>query len=135
MAFFFQQKVLFKHCDPAGIVFYPRYFEMMNDCVEDFFDKELGWPFENLHKDGGIPTAEVSSRFNAPSRHGDVLQLQLSIVKLGRSSLDYSIRASCQEELRFKTHCTLVKVNSEGRPESWPDPMRAKLQYFMEGQI
>ncbi|MEL6103010.1 MAG: acyl-CoA thioesterase, partial [Pseudomonadota bacterium] len=28
MSFQFLQKVLFKHCDPAGIVFYPRYFEM-----------------------------------------------------------------------------------------------------------
>ena len=27
----------FRHCDPAGIVFYPRYFEMMNDAIEIFF--------------------------------------------------------------------------------------------------
>ena len=42
------QKVLFKHCDPAGIVFFPRYFEMMNDCVEAFFDKVVEWPFEDI---------------------------------------------------------------------------------------
>jgi 4-hydroxybenzoyl-CoA thioesterase len=44
MLFSINQKVLFKHCDPAGIVFYPRYFEMINDCVEAFFD-EIGTPF------------------------------------------------------------------------------------------
>jgi 4-hydroxybenzoyl-CoA thioesterase len=38
MAFVMNQKVLFKHCDPAGVVFYPRYFEMINDCVEALFD-------------------------------------------------------------------------------------------------
>ena len=39
-----RRKVLFKHCDPAGIVFHPRYFETVNDCVAAFFDA-LGDPF------------------------------------------------------------------------------------------
>ena len=30
-------QVEFNHCDPAGIVFYPRYFEMTNSVVEIFF--------------------------------------------------------------------------------------------------
>ncbi|CPO21707.1 4-hydroxybenzoyl CoA thioesterase [Bordetella pertussis] len=29
-------EVRFRHCDPAGIVFYPRYFEMINDFVEEW---------------------------------------------------------------------------------------------------
>ena len=33
MAFIAQRKVRFQHCDPAGIVFYPRYFEMLNSVV------------------------------------------------------------------------------------------------------
>ena len=41
MSFTLTQKVLFKHCDPAGIVFYPRYFEMINDCVEAFSTRPL----------------------------------------------------------------------------------------------
>ena len=35
MAFVFPQKVRFQHCDPAGIVFYPRYFEMLNTTIEE----------------------------------------------------------------------------------------------------
>ena len=31
----------FNHCDPAGIVFYPRYFEMTNSVVENFFADEV----------------------------------------------------------------------------------------------
>ena len=30
------KRVRFAHCDPAGIVFYPRYFEMLNELVEAF---------------------------------------------------------------------------------------------------
>ena len=40
-AFTYEEKVLFRHCDPAGIVFFPRYFEMINDCVEYFFADTL----------------------------------------------------------------------------------------------
>ena len=45
MAFTYPHKVLFRHCDPAGIVFYPRYFEMMNDTVEAFFGTALDAPW------------------------------------------------------------------------------------------
>ena len=53
------QKILFKHCDPAGIVFFPRYFEMINDCVEEFFAEMLDWPFETLLKTNGVPTVAI----------------------------------------------------------------------------
>ena len=56
--FHYTQKVMFKHCDPAGIVFYPRYFEMMNDVVESFFAECLGLPFERLLVTAGVPTVQ-----------------------------------------------------------------------------
>ncbi len=40
-----QIRVEFNHCDPAGIVFYPRYFEMANSVVENFFRDEVDYPF------------------------------------------------------------------------------------------
>ena len=33
--------VRFQHTDPAGIVFYPRYFEMINQVIEDWFAEKL----------------------------------------------------------------------------------------------
>jgi hypothetical protein len=39
----FQREILvrFGHCDAAGWVFYPRYFEMVSDFVEDWFEDGL----------------------------------------------------------------------------------------------
>ena len=39
----FQREILvrFGHCDAAGWVFYPRYFEMISDFVEDWFEDGL----------------------------------------------------------------------------------------------
>ncbi|MCH5374755.1 MAG: acyl-CoA thioesterase [Planctomycetes bacterium] len=132
MAFVFNQKVLFRHCDPAGIVFYPRYFEMMNDCVEAFFDEALAWPFSSLHRDYGVPTAQISTRFVAPSRLGDILKITLGVTKPGRSSLGLSMRAACDGDARFETHSTLVLVNRAGRPEAWPDSLKEQLNKYLE---
>ena len=130
--FEYPQKVLFKHCDPAGIVFFPRYFEMLNDCMEAFFATELDWPWEALHGRGAVPTAQIETRFTAPSKHGDHLVLRLSILSVGRSSLSYRMTASCDDQLRFDARATLVNVNVDGRPAPWPDAIRTKLTDRME---
>ncbi|MGB7242849.1 MAG: thioesterase family protein [Sulfitobacter sp.] len=127
-----QQKVLFKHCDPAGIVFYPRYFEMMNDCVEAFFDQALGMPFEKLHTNGGLPTAAINTRFAAPSRHGDWLDLRLAFTRIGTTSATYKMTAICKGQLRFETVATLVSVGKDGRPKRWADDLRQKLEAYKE---
>lgn len=132
MAFSYPQKVRFKHCDPAGIVFYPRYFEMMNDCVEAFFDEKLGLPFSELHANGAVPTVEISTRFTAPSRLGDELAISLHVTRLGRSSMGLKTRATCGTEARFDTTSTLVLVNDTGRPQPWPDAIRGKINEFLE---
>lgn len=132
MAFEFAQKVLFKHCDPAGIVFFPRYFEMMNDVVEAFFEEVLDHPFETLHEKGSVPTAQIETRFAAPSRHGDRLTLRLTITRLGRTSVRYRMTAHCGDVLRFESAATLVHVNAEGRPIPWPEALRARLEAVEE---
>jgi 4-hydroxybenzoyl-CoA thioesterase len=128
--FRYPQKVLFKHCDPAGIVFFPRYFEMMNDCVETFFDEAVGVPFEVLLLSNGVPTAAIETRFRAPSRHGDMLELALTTRHTGRTSWRYSMTALCEGEVRFETEATLVHLDAEGKPAPWPDAMRARLQDY-----
>lgn len=134
MQFVTSQKVLFKFCDPAGIVFFPRYFEMINDCVESFFDEAIGVPFEELLETGGVPTAEISTRFRAPSRHGDMLRITLECERLGRSSLGLSIVGTCDGETRFESRSTLVYVDLAGQPTGWPEAVREKLQSYVKGQ-
>jgi 4-hydroxybenzoyl-CoA thioesterase len=125
-----QEKVLFKHCDPAGIVFFPRYFEMINDLVETFFDVAIGVPFETLLKTNGVPTASIETKFLRPSCHGDRLDLQLVITKIGRSSISYRLTALCGEERRFETTASLVYTDASGKPQRLPDEMRSKLQNY-----
>lgn len=133
MGFRRSQKVMFKHCDPAGIVFYPRYFEMMNDCVEAFFDA-LGHRFEEIHKAAATPTVRIETEFMRPSRHGDPLEFILQGHRLGRSSFDFTISTRCGEELRMTFKATLVYVDGSGKPSPWPQDIRRSLQDHMESE-
>ena len=127
MAYTYKQKVLFKYCDPAGMVFYPRYFEMLNDTVEAFFEDVLNLPFDLLHETSAIPTVEITTRFRAPSRLGDKLEILLQVQKVGRSSLGLSFKFMCQDQVRLEAESTLVHIDLNGRPQEWPNATRSLL--------
>lgn len=132
MGFDYPQKILFKHCDPAGIVFFPRYFEMINDATEALFEEAFGCPWEVLHEAHNIPTAQIDTQFQAPSRHGDRLAIRVEVTRLGRSSLGLSFEARAGDELRFSARSTLVQIDKTGRAAAWETPLREKIQEFME---
>ena len=71
-------QIEFNHCDPAGIVFYPRYFEMTNSVCENFFAEVAGHSFAAMMAARqGVPTARLSVDFHAPSRLGETLDWRL----------------------------------------------------------
>jgi 4-hydroxybenzoyl-CoA thioesterase len=128
MAFTYRQKIKFRHCDPAGIVFYPRFFEMTNDTVEAFFEQELDFPFSQMHQASGIPTAQIEAKFKRPSRLGDILDITLTCTRIGRSSLDLSYQAVCGTEARFSATSTIVFIDAQGASTPWPDHIRSRLE-------
>lgn len=128
--FITRRKVRFGHCDPAGIVYYPRYFELINSVVEDWFAEVIGQDFNQLHVTlgAGVPTAAIETRFHAPSRLGEWLEFRLTPLKTGRTSLSIRITAHCDDEHRLTSDSTLVFVDlSNGTPVPWPDTMRQRF--------
>ena len=131
------QPVLFHHCDPAGIVFYPRYFEMANAAMEGFFADRLNISFADLHGPMGnaVPTVALSVTFTAPSRHGDQLSITIRPQSVGRSSLRVETRALCGAEARFEMNSTLVFTTKDtGRAAPWTDPLRQALEAEIKAQ-
>ncbi|WP_025896989.1 acyl-CoA thioesterase [Sneathiella glossodoripedis] len=133
--FVMKQKVLFQHCDPAGIVFYPRYFEMVNAVVESWFEEELDLSFAQLHFEHNlaVPTVSIKTDFRAPSRLGEMLSLTLDVQKLGGSSLNLKVKALCREEIRFEADVTLVCVSKqEIKPTRWPQGVRETVEKLVK---
>ena len=130
MIYEFPQKILFKHCDPAGIVFYPRYFEMLNDCVETFF-ADIGFAFEDIHKIGRVPTVQIDATFATPSLHGDAMVIDLELTKIGRSSIGLDFHAHCDGITRLTAASTLVYINPDNKPQAIPDELRNALTPYL----
>ena len=75
-------------CDPAQIVYFPRYFEYFDACTTALFRKAGLVKNEMLKKYDivGIPLVDVKATFRAPSRFGDDVVVESEFVELGRSS-------------------------------------------------
>jgi len=124
------QKIGFQHCDPAGIVFYPRYFEMFNMIIEEWFERRVGLSFYDIHMVRGevVPTVHVEVDFKAPSRLGETLTLVLKLVKLGTSSITFNIDATNGGTARVHAELVLVYAKSAlEKSVGWPDDLRTAL--------
>ena len=90
-----QRTVLFRHCDPAGIIFYPRWLELCNDIVEEWFANNIGYSFSAMHIKGkrGIPTAHLEVDFYRPAFLGDEISFTIKPLELGNSSLTIELQA------------------------------------------
>ena len=130
------RRVRFADCDAAGIVFFPRYFEMLNGVVEDWFAGPLEASFRELHLERrvSVPTAAVEARFIAPSRLEDDLSFALTVTKLGGASCGLRHRITSGDQLRFEATQTIVHVGRSLKPEPWPDPLRVRIAPFLEVQ-
>ncbi|KGD93585.1 4-hydroxybenzoyl-CoA thioesterase [Achromobacter sp. RTa] len=133
--FISQVEVRFRHCDPAGIVFYPRYFEMINDFVEEWFDKGMGLPFHALHVERqiGTPTASVQCDFSAPSRWHERLRQVLEVQRIGGASFKALVKFEGPDgQLRLSATLTIVTVDLRTM-KSMPLPadLRERMQAYL----
>lgn len=126
--------VQFGQCDPAGIVFYPRYFEMLNATVEAFFAEGLGHSFARIHiEEGcGVPTAHLDVDFHAPSRLGEVLTFTLRVRRIGGSSATFETLVTCGAEKRLTVRQVIVWTGPGLKPARWPKALADGLAAHLE---
>lgn len=128
-------QIEFNHCDPAGIVFYPRYFEMVNSVIENFFADVVGRSFAAMHNDAqnGVPTVAMEAVFLRPSRLGDKVRFTLKVEKVGASSVMLVVAGSGPDGPRMQAQMTLAWIDGM-KAAPWPAEMRAALERYRETQ-
>ena len=74
-------KVRWSEADPAGIAFYPRFFEWFDMATEALFESlEMPWPvLFPRYRVVGVPIVDVGARFASPVRYGDTVTVRASI--------------------------------------------------------
>jgi len=131
MSFKVRTQVRFAHIDAAGIVFYPRYFEMLNGAVEDWFDQDLGCHFAVLHKERGlgVPTVHLETDFVAACELGEWVDIVLTVERLGEKSVTLAFAFSVAGARRLGGKVVLVCMElGAKRSLPWPEDLRAGLQ-------
>jgi 4-hydroxybenzoyl-CoA thioesterase len=76
-------------CDPAGIVFYPRYFAMFDHSTVLLIEAAAGMSKQQLYKAyafDGYPVIECRARFLKPTRFCDDVEIETTVTEARRSS-------------------------------------------------
>jgi 4-hydroxybenzoyl-CoA thioesterase len=126
--------VRFGDCDAAGIVFYPRYLEMFNDLVEDWYRDALHFSFTEIvtTREWGLPTVRLEVDFLAPSVFGEYLCATLAVREIGTSSLtlDISFRGPDGPD-RVRGKVVLVMIDRRNlKAIPIPDDVRVRILAF-----
>jgi 4-hydroxybenzoyl-CoA thioesterase len=120
-------------CDPAGIIFYPRYFDIFDASTAALFERALDMPKIKQLKTFGIagyPLVRTRARFIRPTRFGDEVVVE-STIAFGRSSFEVEHRLS--RDGKLCAECSEKRVwvvrDAAGNIKSQPVPT-AVLEKF-----
>jgi 4-hydroxybenzoyl-CoA thioesterase len=119
-------RIVWGDCDPAGIVFYPRYFEMFDESTTKLFERALKmtkYQFVRHFEAVGYPMVDTRARFFLPNKYGDDVIIETRVTIFRRASFDVEHRILRGGELTvegFETRVWAVK-----HPD---DPERIKSQ-------
>jgi 4-hydroxybenzoyl-CoA thioesterase len=130
-------------CDPAGIVFHPRFYAWM-DNVSHVLAREMGIPREAMIPPGndllGFPVVGSQAQYVSPARMDDILEVRTWVARIGRTSLSLRheivrIEADALETLivRGREDRVFTGQGADGlRPRELTPRMRQILGRFAE---
>jgi 4-hydroxybenzoyl-CoA thioesterase len=90
-----QLTIEWAHCDPAGIVFNPRFFEFFDTNTWMLFEAALGVKPQDLATGFGIvgiPLVDARANFLKPAKFGDVVEVASRVSAFRRSSFSVEHR-------------------------------------------
>lgn len=130
-----QVTVRWGDADPAGIAFYPRFYEWYDLATEALFES-IGLPFPDTferYRIVGVPIVESGSTFLSPVRWADVLTIRSTIawVKAKTFRVDHEVGVGDRPCARgFEVRAWVRKPETPGGPlraEPIPPEVRERL--------
>ncbi|MGI9524110.1 MAG: acyl-CoA thioesterase [Hyphomicrobiaceae bacterium] len=128
-----KRELRFGDCDISGTAYFPSYLDLLNGVNEEFW-ASIGFPWHDIipKERWGTPTVHISCDFFKPSLFGDVLSFELTVVKVGRSSVTIHHTIRCGDEIRWTSTQVLVASDLETHTSiPWPQKLRANLASFL----
>jgi len=138
MAFRAPIKVCFSDIDNAGIVYYPRFIHYFHLAMEEFFSNVLGIDYSAVLHERNVscPTVHVECDFKRRLKYGDRIDMEVMILKIGRSSITWGYRgylAGEEEDIVVEGNNVTVCVKTDTFEKiDVPEWMRQGLTGYME---
>jgi 4-hydroxybenzoyl-CoA thioesterase len=130
-AFRSRQLVRYFHCDPGGIVYFPRFFDMFTTALEDWFGEALAcpWGAELMGRRRlSTPSLAIRVEFLRACRLGETLEFALWPTRIGRSSIELALAGSAAGAERLRAAWKICMVNgAEFRAVPIPDDLRRRM--------
>jgi 4-hydroxybenzoyl-CoA thioesterase len=132
-----QIRVQWGDCDPAGIVFYPRYFEWFDACSILLFEKATGMIKKKMletYNGAGLVLLEARAVFKIASHYGEDLVIETGVTEFRRSSFFVHhkvIKGGVLALEGFETRLWAVRDPQEGdkiKSAPMPAEIRAALE-------
>uniref|UniRef100_Q07K04 Thioesterase superfamily protein n=1 Tax=Rhodopseudomonas palustris (strain BisA53) TaxID=316055 RepID=Q07K04_RHOP5 len=111
-------------CDPANIVYYPRYFAMFDEATAALL-AVAGFSKQDIVKRYGlvgIPMVDTRAKFFISSTHGDWIAIESRLEAFRRSSFDIVHKVYRGDQLAIEAFETRVLV---GRHPDDPDRLKS----------
>jgi 4-hydroxybenzoyl-CoA thioesterase len=108
-------------CDPAGIVFFPRFWAAFDTSTARLIEAAAGQPMAEIYRENaliGFPMVDMSARFLHPATYGDTVEIASRVTRLGRSSMGIEHRLIHGETLCIEAN--EVRVWAGARADGTP---------------
>lgn len=130
-------RVRFSHCDPAGIVYFPRWFDLLNGVVEDWFTDGLCLDYRGFHEERGIGLGygHAAADFFRPGFWNDRLDVFLRVARIGGASLELALTAFRDAEPVLAARLVIVTTAlAERHAIPLPYDLRAAAERYRDAQ-
>jgi 4-hydroxybenzoyl-CoA thioesterase len=136
MVFTSTRRIDFALVDQAKIVYYPQFWDLAHRFYEESWEYSCGMHYNSIlnEKNIAFPLVHSQAKFHHPLSYGDIVTCQISIIKIGNTSITWKYEFRNQEDIvcwtaEQVTVCT--KMSNPTSKISVPDWMRNSLSKMM----
>lgn len=134
--FTYTRRVRWGDCDPARIAYTGRLPEFALEAIDEWWRVQIGmdWFQGNVDRNVGTPFVHLSLDFRSPVTPRHPLDCEVRLLRVGETSVRFSVRGSQDGTLCFEGEFVEVFVEADAhRKIAAPDAIRAKLEALVIG--
>ena len=125
-------------CDPQGRLHLSRYYELISETVEQWFESSLGMSFNELHiqRSLGIPTVQFDTAVQALPCSGEPISFRLAPLSVGHTAVQllHSLERAGEVLAQTRQVIVFVELNDDKiSPVQVPGTIRQSLEAQLAG--